>query len=161
MRRIILFLVAFILWLLLAWTLHWQSLVAGLGVAFLTALVFGHLWGKEHKKYFQLKRYFWFLVYLRYFLDACVRANLDVAYRVLHPRMPIKPGIVKVKTNLKTDIAKTCLANSITMTPGTLSVDIQDEYLYIHWIYVYSPKTDEATRIIVERFEKLLARVFE
>ena len=86
---------------------------------------------------------------------------MDVAYRVLHPKMPIKPGIVKVKTKLKTDIAKTFLANSITMTPGTLSVDIKDEFLYIHWIYVRDEGMEKATEIIVDKFEKHLKRIFE
>ena len=84
-----------------------------------------------------------------------------MAYRVLHPMMPIKPGIVKIKTNLKTDIAKTFLANSITMTPGTLSVDIKDGHLYIHWINVRSQDLNKATELIASRFEKILKNIFE
>ena len=106
-------------------------------------------------------RVIWFLWYIPIFLWECFKANIDVAYRVLHPRMPIKPGIVKVKTSLKTDMAKTALANSITMTPGTLSVDIKDEFLYIHWIYVRDEDLEKATRIIVDRFEKHIKRIFE
>ncbi len=106
-------------------------------------------------------RIIWFLWYLPIFLWECIKANMDVAYRVLHPKMPIKPGIVKVKTKLKTDIAKTFLANSITMTPGTLSVDIKDEFLYIHWIYVRDEGMEKATEIIVDKFEKHLKRIFE
>ena len=106
-------------------------------------------------------RIIWFLWYLPIFLWECIKANMDVAYRVLHPKMPIKPGIVKVKTKLKTDIAKTFLANSITMTPGTLSVDIKGEFLYIHWIYVRDEGMEKATEIIVDKFEKHLKRIFE
>jgi multicomponent Na+:H+ antiporter subunit E len=84
-----------------------------------------------------------------------------VAYRVLHPRLPIKPGIVKVKTNLTSDIGKTFLANSITMTPGTITVDIVDEYLYIHWIYVHSMDPEVYTHRIMGRFEKFIKRIFE
>ena len=75
--------------------------------------------------------------------------------------MPIKPGIVKVKTGLKSELAKTMLANSITMTPGTLSVDIDGQYLYIHWIYVRATEVEEASQRIVGRFEPLLARIFD
>ncbi len=106
-------------------------------------------------------RIIWFLWYLPIFLWECVKANIDVAYRVLSPRMPIKPGIVKVRTGLKTDIAKTFLANSITMTPGTLSVDIKGDVLYIHWIYVRDEDMEKATQIIVSKFEKHLKRIFE
>jgi multicomponent Na+:H+ antiporter subunit E len=130
-------------------------------VAFLVASLFGSMFVKEPRKCLQIKRYLWFLWYIPLFLWECIKANLDVAFRVLHPKMPIKPGIVKVKTNLKTDIAKTFLANSITMTPGTLSVDIDGQYLYIHWIYVRALDVEEASKRIVGRFEPLLARIFD
>jgi multicomponent Na+:H+ antiporter subunit E len=106
-------------------------------------------------------RLFWFIVYLIYLLFHVVIANLDVAYRVLHPEMPIKPGIVKFKTSLKSDLAKTVLANSITLTPGTLTIDIIDDYYYVHWIYVRSIDEGIAKHGIIHGFEKLLRRVFE
>jgi multicomponent Na+:H+ antiporter subunit E len=92
-----------------------------------------------------------------------IKANFDVAYRVVHPKLPIKPGIVKVKTRLKSDTGLTFLANSITLTPGTMSVDIDREngYLYIHWINVKSADVEKATEIIVSRFEKILEKIFE
>ena len=81
----------------------------------------------------------------------------------MHPRLPINPGIVKVKVELKTDTALTFLANSITLTPGTMSVDIDKEngILYIHWINVKTKDIESATRIIVERFEKILKKIFD
>ena len=93
-------------------------------------------------------------------LKEIVKANLDVAYRVIHPRMPIKPGIVVIKTNLKQDIAKLILANSITLTPGTLTLDIKEDKLLIHWIDVKAEDKDEATKIVGERFEKYLKVIF-
>ena len=161
MKRIILFLVALVLWLLITWSLNWESVLVGVGVAFLTALVFGKRFVEEPRKWFQPARYFWLLVYIPYFLWECIKANFDVAYRVLHPALPIKPGIVKVKTKLRSDIAKTALANSITMTPGTLSVDVIGEYLYVHWIYVRDPEVEGATKETVQRFEKFLKRIFD
>lgn len=153
--------VTFVLWLLLTWTLNWQHILGGCIVSFIVAFLFGNINVLEPKKCFQVKRYFWFLCYFPLFIWECIKANLDVAYRVLHPKMPIKPGIVKVKTNLKSDIAKTFLANSITMTPGTLSVDIEGEYLYIHWIYVRATEIEQASQKIAGRFEPLLARIFD
>jgi len=160
MRRLILFVVLFALWLLLVWSLDSQDLLAGLLLAVLVAVVFGGVFLSEPKHIIAPRRWLLFLCYVPYFLYWCVRANLDVAYRVLHPDLPIRPGIVKVRTRLKTDLAKTFLANSITLTPGTLTVDIQGEDLYVHWINV-SEKTAEWQRQIVERFEPLLARIFE
>jgi multicomponent Na+:H+ antiporter subunit E len=66
-----------------------------------------------------------------------------------------------VKTNLTSDIAKVFLANSITMTPGTITVDIADDVFYIHWIYVKSKDPEIYTHKILGRFEKYLKRIFE
>ena len=70
------------------------------------------------------------------FLVGLVKANLDVAARVVTGH--IRPGIVKVTPDLRTDVGLTLLANSITLTPGTLTVDVDesDRSLYIHCLYV-------------------------
>ena len=82
---------------------------------------------------------------------------------MLHPRLPINPGIVKIKTSLKSDTALTFLANSITLTPGTMSVDIDTErgVLYVHWINVRAEDIESATKLIAERFEKILRKIFD
>jgi multicomponent Na+:H+ antiporter subunit E len=92
-----------------------------------------------------------------------IKANLHVAYIVLHPKLPIKPGIVKIKTKLTKDSAITVLTNSITLTPGTLTVDVNPESkdLYVHWITVASKDVEINTKLIGGRFEKLLMEVFE
>ena len=82
-------------------------------------------------------RWITFLVYvIGPFFVAMAKANLDVAYRVITGK--INPGIVKISPDLKTDLGITLLANSITLTPGTLTVDIDENKndLYIHWINV-------------------------
>ena len=81
-------------------------------------------------------RWFTFLVYLFPFFFAMAKANVDVAYRVITGR--INPAIVKIDPNLKTDMSVTILANSITLTPGTLTVDVDEKTneLYVHWINV-------------------------
>ena len=92
------------------------------------------------------RRWLLFVIYLvgPFFLHMA-KANLDVAYRVLTGR--INPGIVKVKTNLKTNLATALLANSITLTPGTLTVDVgRGDELFIHWINV-KQKKPEASQV--------------
>ena len=106
-------------------------------------------------------RWFWFLIYLIYFLIHCIKANLDVAYRVLNINMPIRPAIVKVHTRLNSSTAKAFLANSITLTPGTLTVDMIDDTMYIHWINVTTDDPAQQQSIIITRLENILWRVFE
>lgn len=89
-----------------------------------------------------LKRLLMFDLYLLILFKEMILANLDVAYRVLHPKMPIKPGIVEVKPGIDSDMGKLVLANSITLTPGTLSMDYIDDSLFIHWICVKDDPND-------------------
>jgi len=151
------------LWLLLSFSLDLQHICIGIIVAFLVAYMMGDMFTNEPVKWFQPRRYFWFVFYLGVFIWECLKANIDVAIRVLHPKLPINPGIVRVKTSLKTETAITFLANSITLTPGTFSVDIDEEegYLYIHWIDVKTKDIEEASRLIVKKFEQILKEVFE
>jgi len=160
--RVVVFVLVLIIWLILTWTLNYQDLLVGIGVSFLLTIFMGDFLSKSSKKkILQPKRYLWFLLYIPVFLYFCIRANFDMAYRVIHPRLPIKPGIVKVRTTLKSQAARMVLANSITLTPGTLSIDMKGEYLYIHWIYVVSKDVEKATQIIVKKFESILKEVFE
>ena len=163
-RKIVLFLVAFVVWCLLNWLPDWQHLVVGAFVAAICAFMTGDLFVKRpHVLKHPLRYWYFFVYYLPRFLWECFKANIDVAYRILHPKLPINPGIVKVKTTLKTDTALTFLANSITLTPGTLTVDIDKDngILYVHWIDVKEKQTEAATKVIVERFEKILRKIFE
>lgn len=94
--------------------------------------------------------------YFAYFFQEMVRANLRLATIVLSPDLPIRPGIVKVRTRLKSRMGRLMLANSITLTPGTLSVELSGEWLYVHWVTMESENVDEATATIVAGFERYL-----
>ena len=161
MRYLALFVLTFLFWLLLTFDLSLANLIAGGCAALITTLLFGKYFLNAGYKFLQPQRYFWLLVYLVVLIWECIKANFDVAYRVLHPAMPIKPGIVKVKLELKSDFARAILANSITMTPGTIAVDIIDDYLYVHWIYVSSDDPDIYGKKISGRFEKYIKKTFE
>lgn len=161
MRYLALFILSFVFWLLLTFDLSLPNLVAGGVAALVTSLLFTKYFFHNVVKFIQAKRYFWFVVYLVIFTWECIKANFDVAYRVLHPAMPIKPGIVKVKLDLKSEFARTMLANSITMTPGTISVDLIDDILFVHWIYVSSEDPEVYSRKIAGKFEKYIKKIFE
>lgn len=161
MRYITIFILSLIFWLLLVFKITVPYLIVGSVAALLCTLFFGRFFIKNVYKLLQPQRYFWFIVYLFVFIWECIKANIDVAYRVLHPAMPIRPGIVKVKTTLKSELARTLLANSITMTPGTITVDIIGDYFYIHWIYVRSEDPEVYTALIMGAFEKYIKRIIE
>jgi len=167
MRRLIYFVLAFVIWVLLAWPfaggqIDVQVVIAGVIASAIVAFLFHEILPREHHVFISPIRIFWALVYIPVFFYYVILANFDVVYRVLHPKMPIKPGIVKIKTKLKTEAGITALANSITLTPGTLTVDLTDDgFLYIHWINVKSTDVEEASKVIAGRFEYFLEKIFE
>ncbi|MDD5388911.1 MAG: Na+/H+ antiporter subunit E [Gallionellaceae bacterium] len=154
-----LLLIAAALWLLLTGTLDTQELVVGAlvtvvvgALAYARSGIFGGVrWS------FVLPGAL--LVYLWVFSVALVRSNIDVARRVLSPDLPIRPGVVKVRTGLTSPLGRLLLANSITLTPGTLTVDVEDDLLTIHWIDC-PPDIDmeAATAAIAGEFEGHLRR---
>jgi len=95
-------------------------------------------------------------VYIPVFIYKLVLANLDMAYRVLSPKLPINPKIVKIPTNLTNDFAKLVLANSITLTPGTLSLDVEEDGVLVHWVNAKGENSSDYKRHISQSFENLL-----
>ncbi|MDH3975230.1 MAG: Na+/H+ antiporter subunit E [Deltaproteobacteria bacterium] len=104
------------------------AVVSSLLVAFLSANL---LIGKGARVGTGFKRFIRFVPYFFWLIWQIVKANIDVVYRALHPQMPIEPCIVKFKSDLKTDLGIAALSNSITLTPGTvtLSANSRGEYI--------------------------------
>jgi len=161
MRYVTVFILSLIFWLLLTFNLALPNLIVGSVASLICSAIFTRYYFTGVKKFLEPRRYYWFVVYLVIFLWECIKANFDVAYRVIHPSMPIKPGIVRVKTTLKSDFARMLLANSITMTPGTITVDLIGDEFYIHWIYVRSDDPAVYTGIITGLFEKYIKKFAE
>ena len=70
--------------------------------------------------------------YVPWLIWAIVKSNIDIAVRILNPRLPISPRIIKVKASQKTDLGRVIYANSITLTPGTVTVDVEGDELTVH-----------------------------
>lgn len=152
-------LMAAILWLLLTGTLDGQELAAGVLVAVVAATL-----GYRRSGILSGVRWSFalpgaILIYLGVFAVALFRSNIDVARRVLSPDLPIRPAVVRVRTGLSSDLGRLLLANSITLTPGTLTVDVEGDLLTIHWIDC-PPGSDleSATAAIAAQFERHLGR---
>ncbi|MGR8920153.1 MAG: Na+/H+ antiporter subunit E [Gammaproteobacteria bacterium] len=167
-RRALLLVAALAFWLLIAWPVSpfgkgvlWGDVAAGVLAAAVVALVMRELVAARLRRLLEPARYGWAIVFLAVFAWHVIRGNLDVAYRVLHPAMPIRPGIVKATTRLSSAAARTLLANAITLTPGTLTVDIVGNDFYIHCINVDAEDEAAFAGRILARFEDLVARVLE
>ncbi|WGS64850.1 Na+/H+ antiporter subunit E [Marinitoga aeolica] len=106
------------------------------------------------------KLFVFIFVYVPVFIVEMIKANFDVAARVLNPALPLNPGFVKIPTKLKGNVGKLTLANSITLTPGTLSIDADDDYIYIHWIDVKGETPEEYQKHVSSKFEKILGGIY-
>lgn len=73
-----------------------------------------------------------FIYYAPWLLKEIVMANIDVAWRILHPRLPIRPTIFWVRASQKGDLGRVIYANSITLTPGTVSIDMEGDQITVH-----------------------------
>ena len=158
-HSMLLFLILMIFWILFT-SLDIQEIIAGLFASLVIILITTKLDPLLVDFKLTPKALIFSIIYPVVFSKELIKSNIDVARRVLDPKLPIKPAIVKVHTNLKSKIAKIILANSITLTPGTLTTEIKDDYLYIHWIEITEDDIEGATHAIVEKFEKYLEVIF-
>ena len=160
-RVLVSFLIFIIIWFLYNNTLDITVFIIGVVLSLLTAIVFCRNCNVFNEFKFTPAAFFYTAIFLVVFLLELIKANIDVAWRVLSPSLPITPGIVQVKTQLKSKMARLLLANSISLTPGTLTVDIIEDTLFIHWIDVKSDDIDLATKEIVSKFEKYLSKIYD
>ena len=134
------FAILFAFWLVLSG--HYEAkyillgvLSAGL-VTFLTNDLFyflcHHGSQKENNNRFVFLQLWRFLAYIPWLLYKIMKANIQIAYLVLHPRMPIKPALLQFRTHLRRSISQVIVANSITLMPGTLTVSLEDGGYIIH-----------------------------
>lgn len=153
-------------WILLTENLSVEELAVGAVVSLAVALFSARFF--IHEKAFWLlnpAKLFGLIAYVFIFLGELIKANLDVAKRCYGGCKNIKPGIVKIPVDVKSDYGRSMLSNSITLTPGTITLDAVEEdgkaYYYIHWIDVASSDPNEAGEMIKGTLEKGVRRVFE
>ena len=70
--------------------------------------------------------------YVPWLIGQVIRSNLDVARRIVSPELPIHPSVVKVDATHHTEVGRVTYANSITLTPGTISLDVSAETIEVH-----------------------------
>lgn len=114
--------------------------------------------GKQQPYFIQIRRVF---VLLGVFLLDVLRANLRMAGIILSPRMKLRPGVVAVPLILKSEAAIIVLANMLTLTPGTLTLDISTDRrtLFIHTVYLDDP--EQFRQQLLSGYEQRLQELFE
>ncbi|MCF4100465.1 Na+/H+ antiporter subunit E [Gillisia sp. M10.2A] len=113
--------------------------------------------GSGNAKYFRILPKV--IGFVFFFLVELIKANLQVAYEVMTPHYNMSPGIVKIPLDAKSNLEITLLANLISLTPGTLSLDVSDDkkVLYVHSMYINS--REEFIKSIKNGFEKRILEI--
>ncbi|MEM0232909.1 MAG: Na+/H+ antiporter subunit E [Candidatus Nezhaarchaeales archaeon] len=159
------FLLLFVVFIIASASISPMDIVLGLITSVIVAAFSSTLLIKEAPtKVFNVIRWAWAIAYFfYYFLIIEPKCHWDVVKRILHPKMPIKPGIVRVPYDVKSDYTITAVACSITNTPGTVVVDVDEEgkKYYVHWIDVKATDPKVCHEMISKTFEKYLRRVFD
>ena len=144
-------LVLFALWLLLSESFHPAHMLVGLAAAAGVAAL--HSASRPSRPY--SVRWLRALAYFPWLFREILAGGIRLCYLILHPRMPIRPKLFRCPTSLENDLAITLLGNSITLTPGTVTVEASPDELVVHAID--GDSTGEAE---IRRLETRVAAVF-
>ena len=157
------FSILFLFWLILSG--HYQAkyilmgvMAAGLVTLFTHDLFYSLFHRSGEKKTnvrLSLLQMWRFMAYLPWLFSKIIIANLQVAYLVLHPRMPIDPVLLQFKTRLKLNLAQVILANSITLTPGTVTVNLEEGKYIVHALI-----PSAAQEILTARMQNKIGAIF-
>jgi len=142
-----------LMWMVLTANLEIANIFVGLIVSMSVSALYLKMF--EHDK-FEFINVYWFLVYILVLIKNLFISNVVISRRVLRKDMRLNPAIVAVKTNLKSPWKKLLLANSITLTPGTLTLDIKEDTIYIHVIECVDI---ELKQKITQDFEDIIAKM--
>jgi multicomponent Na+:H+ antiporter subunit E len=144
-------------WILLSGIFDVFHLISGLVCCAIVSLLSHDLLikGRSEKGFRKTVR---FLIYIPWELWQIVLANIDVAYRVLHPRMPIDPLIITFETTLRGDFSLLTLANSITLTPGTITIQVEPEQGKF-WVHAIAKEPADAL-LVDQTMQRKVAHVF-
>lgn len=133
------------------------NLLLGFGLGFIIIYFYQRVAGQSE----YVHRAWQIVLFVGFFIAELFKANLRVALDVVTPSHDMRPGVVAIPLTVKTDLQITLLANVISLTPGTLSLDVSDDrsVLYIHSMYVDDP--DELRHEIKAGFERRVLEVLQ
>jgi multicomponent Na+:H+ antiporter subunit E len=118
----------YVLWLLLSQSYNAFHMTLGLLVSFTVAL----LSTERGKLHVEKARWSRMLAYVPWLLWRILQSGLHLSYLILHPRLPIDPKLISYQTRLKDEVGVVLLGNSITLTPGTITVEVNSHKLLVH-----------------------------
>ena len=165
-RKFFTFLITLAIWIIFAGKVTTDVLIVGVIASLVTTWLYSDLLFRSSNRKrnwsFYLKKFLYILMFIPVFFYEAFMAALKVSKHAFEKEPSFSPGIIKVKTSLRNVTALTILANLITLTPGTLTLDfdMREKAFFIHWIDVTTVEEAEARKQVIERFENWLEVIF-
>ena len=156
-------LIAFVVYIIFSGSLSVYDILTGIVISIVAGVLFSEILVTDVGKSLNPVRLGHLIKYaFYYFFVAEVLAHKDVIKRILDPKMPINPGIVRTPYEVSGDYAVASVAGSIINTPGTVVIDLDEDkkLYYVHWIDVTTQEPAKCRSAICESFEKYLSKVF-
>jgi multicomponent Na+:H+ antiporter subunit E len=146
-----------LIWVFLTGEYKFNNFLFGFVLSFIILWILSGAEEQSSKKYFKIVPRI--ISFVLFFIWELTKANIQVAYEVITPKFNMKPGIIAIPLEAKTDLEITLLANLITLTPGTLALDVSTDrsVLYVHGMYVM--EKEEFITDIKQGFEKRLLEI--
>jgi multicomponent Na+:H+ antiporter subunit E len=156
------FILAYAAWLFFNMNVGPQALMLGVPVALIAAAISSRYMFREFElSYLSPRRYLGLVIYAVDFFIAVIKANIFMIKIIMDPRPELKPALLRIPLRTKSEMVTAGVSDSITLTPGTLTVEAEGEFLYVHWIIASELEADKAKGEIVGNFETNLKKVFE
>lgn len=157
MRLLLANLLLALVWLLLTAQPTVENFAGGFVIGLLVLSLVGP--SDDFRRY--ATRWWRSIAFAAYFLRAVVAANIRLLYFLLTPNRNMRSGIVRVPLDIQSEYGITLLANVLTLTPGTLALDVEPDRsaLFVHAIYMKSP--EDLVRSVKDGFERRLREIFE
>lgn len=133
-KRFLLNVILTLIWITLTGTFTYINLFIGFIISFFILWIISR--NSEDNRYFTIA--FKIVAFFFFFLYEMLKANMEVTYELMTFHLHMKPGIVKIELEARTDLEITLLSNLISLTPGTLVVDVSDDrkVMYVHGMYL-------------------------
>jgi len=157
---LLLWLLLVFVWIAISSSFAVESLATGVLLSAALAYFFSRrlkIWGTIRISPLRLLH---FVLYTGVFLRDLVHANINMMRYVYAPRIRVEPGVIRVKTSLKSPVGRLALVNSVSLTPGSLVIDIEDDGLIVHCLDLTDADPAEVANAMVGPLEKHLESVF-
>jgi len=153
--------VLLLLWIILTQSIHPYELLLGFAASLIIGIATKGAFTGNLLRVLKPSRLAALMKYTIYFTGRMIMANIDVLFRILRPVVPVNPGIVKASISLTSERARIIVANSITLTPGTLTMEMRGEMIFVHWISLPDGDIHAETQKMVDGFADRLEKIFE